>query len=106
MTHTSWRYRRRRTAAQEREFRDAQRRRVEARWARQSAERERDPVRQTRVVEITVRDSHRTRTLIRLEADENERSWGRWGVWQDGQRVEQRRAGKRQLAAMVAEFLA
>jgi len=27
MTHTSWRYRRRRTAAQEREFRDAQRRR-------------------------------------------------------------------------------
>jgi|GEM_PF-3658755 len=37
------------------------------------------PLRQTRVVEITIRDSHRTMTVLRLEQHEgHEGKWTRW----------------------------
>lgn len=37
------------------------------------------PVRQTRVVEITIRDSHRPVTVLRLEQHEcGENKWTRW----------------------------
>jgi hypothetical protein len=40
---------------------------------------EQEPVRQDRVVEITIRDSHRPMTAIRLRREQDDE--GRWGRW-------------------------
>jgi hypothetical protein len=37
-----------------------------------------EPVRVDRVVEITIRDSHRPMTVIRLEREDQGEKWGRW----------------------------
>ena len=49
------------------------RRAAETRWARVHAE---APLRERRVIEITIRDSHRMRTVIRAEQLQDEE--GRW----------------------------
>ena len=118
MKHLSWRYRRKRTAKEQKEFREAQRKRIEKRWEKELAGRVGEPVRQTRVVELEIRDSMRPRTTIRLEAEEAERGWGRWAVWQDGVRVgtegsgkgkagrgEPRRFGTRRIAGLIGCLL-
>jgi hypothetical protein len=66
MKHTSWRYRRRRNPAQQREFCAAQRRRVAARWAAYRAAQQTATPSADRVVEITIRDSRRPMTILRL----------------------------------------
>jgi len=49
---------------------------VEARLAKHAAEHAGEPVRMNRVVEITIRDSHRPMTVIRLRR-EDQLKWGR-----------------------------
>lgn len=77
------------------------RRAAVARWAAYHAAREGEPVRRTRVVEMTIRDSCRMMRVIRLESDEG----GRWLVSENGVRVGSRRLGARRLAGLIAESL-
>jgi hypothetical protein len=106
MTHLSWRYRRRRTPQQEREFREAQRRRIARRWEREREQRAGEPVRQTRVVEFPIRDTHRPFALIRIEAQPTQRAWGRWQISENGALVANgRRFGCRQVAELLAAWL-
>lgn len=103
--HLSFRYRRRRTPQQQREFRQAQSRRARKRWNAAIEERSAEPVRRTRVVEIPVRDTHRPRTTIRLEADENPRGWSRWKVTQNGHPISARRLGRHAVGELIARWL-
>ena len=95
--HLSWRYRRRRTPQQSREFSAAQSRRARKRW---EVCRPDEPPRETRVIEITIRDSHRPMQIIRatqLQGDE-----GRGGRLRiDG--IQARPVGRRGLGVIVAE---
>jgi len=79
---------------------------ADARWAAVREARAEEPVRRTRVVELTIRDSHRPGTVVRLSAEEGARGWGRWAVEQDGARIGKRRLGKAGIARMLAAFLA
>lgn len=65
MTHTSFRYRRRRNAQQQREFCDAQRRRVQRRWEKAHAVSAGDPVREERVL-VTLVIEHADGDAIRI----------------------------------------
>jgi len=104
--HTSWRYRRHRTRQQQREFCEAQRRRIQARWASVHEELAGEPVRQSRIVEFPVRDTHRPFALLRLEAQPTERGWGRWQVRLNGDLIaDGRKFGRRQLADLLASWL-
>ena len=52
---------------------------VAARLAKHAAEsRRNEPVRVDRVVEITIRDSRRPMTVIRLRREDQGERWGRW----------------------------
>jgi len=64
-----------------------------------------EPVRGARVVEIVIRDTHRPRREIRMEAEEMARGWGRWEVWENGGRVGRRRFGSSKIAGMIARSL-
>jgi hypothetical protein len=93
-------------------YRDARKARSEAasraaraRWDRVSAARADEPVRQTRVVVLEVRDTHRMRATIRMEADETPRGWSRWTVTEGGQRIGRRRYGGRAVAELIAKWL-
>ena len=61
----------------------------------------------TRVVEVTVRDSCRPRTVLRLASDltRDGRAWGRWEAWANGARVGKRRIGRRRIAELLAGLL-
>lgn len=85
MKHLSWKYRRRRTVQEEREFCEAQRQRIAKRWAKVHAVQVGDPVRQTRVIQMTILDTHRPMRIIRLQAEETERGWSRWTATENGQ---------------------
>jgi hypothetical protein len=105
MKHLSWRYRRRRNAKEEREFRAAQSRRVAQRWSKASAVRVGEPIRETRVVLMTIRDSHRPMRIIRMQAEETERGWSRWVVQENGQPAGQKPWGKNAIARAIASTL-
>jgi hypothetical protein len=105
MKHLSWKYRRRRTAQEMREFRAAQSRRIAARWAKVHAAHVGEPVRETRVVEMTIRDSHRPMRIIRLQAEETERGWSRWMAQENGQRAGRKPWGKNAIARAIAGTL-
>lgn len=77
-----------------------------ARWDAVAAARADDPIRQTRVVHIGILDSHRPRTAIRLEADEQDGRWSRFAAYQNGQRIGKRRLGRRAVADLIAKWLA
>ncbi len=76
-----------------------------ARWEAARAERAAGPTRQTRIVELTIRDTHRTMRTIRLSAEPTELGWSRWAAAENGQRIGRRRLGKTRLARMIAETL-
>lgn len=76
-----------------------------ARWDAVREARQDEPVRMTRVVEITVRDSHRPRRTLRLESEEGPHGWRRWRVSEDGVRVGTRRLGRSTLARLLAQSL-
>jgi len=105
MTPTNWRYRGRRTPEQRREFSDAQRRRVNARWERVHAASAGEPVRRSRVIDIEIRDSHRPLARIRLHAEPAERGWSRWLATENGSPIGKRRFGRKSLAAMIAAWM-
>ena len=52
---------------------------AEARWRKYHEKLAGEPVRRDRVAEITIRDSHRPMTVIRLSREDmGEGQWGRW----------------------------
>jgi len=107
MTHLSPRYRRRRTPQQHLEFRAAQERRIARRWEREVAERQGDETRRDRVAEVTIRDSHRPTTVVRIEArlTRSARGWGRRLVWENGKRVGKRRFGIRGVCQLLGKLI-
>lgn len=78
-----------------------------ARWRKVRAGRSDCPLRETRVVELTVRDSHRTRRVIRMESDltRDARAWGRWSVSENGRAIGRRRFGRSAIADLIARSL-
>ena len=76
-----------------------------ARWDAVRAGRMDEPVRETRVVEMTIRDTHRPQRTIRMKAEEARRGWGRWHVWENGVRIGTRRIGRTMLAEAIARSL-
>lgn len=81
------------------------RRAAEARWAAVREARAGEPVRQTRVVEIDIRDTIQPRRTIRMKADPTDRGYGRWMVGENGQRIGTRRFGATAIARLIAESL-
>jgi len=57
------------------------------------------------VVELTIRDSHRPMRVVRMEAEEGDRGWGRWMVTESGARVGRRRFGRRAVGELIAGSL-
>jgi hypothetical protein len=54
---------------------------AEARWARARAHDDDAPARETRTVEIAIRDSHRPMEIVRLTRDDvGDGRWSRWRV--------------------------
>ena len=96
-------YQRRRNAVQDREFRAAQRRRAELRWA--EAHNIDEPARVSRVVELTILDSHRARRFIRLQAEPLACGWSRWRVTENGARIGKRGFGSLAVAKLIAASL-
>ena len=76
-----------------------------ARWVKNAMARRHEPVRETRVVELVVRDSHKPQCVIRLEAQETPRGWSRWQVSQNGKRVGRRTFGRSAVGKMMARLL-
>ena len=105
MKHLSFRYRRRRTPQQQREFRAAQARRISARWAKVHVASIGDPVRQTRTNRITIEDTHNTRTIIHVHRDQTERGWSRARVEVNGIPCGKHPWGLRQLAKAIARIM-
>ena len=104
MMHLSFRYRRRRTPQQMREFRAAQARRIAKRWEKAQAKKASEPIRKTRVTEITVRDTVLPMRTIRIVRDPTARGWGRATVYENDARLP-RKVGARQLGLMIAQWL-
>jgi hypothetical protein len=104
MKHLSPKYRKRRTPQQQREFRNAQSRRISRRWAKQHLAMASEPVRQTRVTRITIEDSHRMRLVVTLHRDQAQVGWGRARVTENGKAVHGK-WGTRQLGLNLARML-
>jgi hypothetical protein len=104
MKHLSWKYRRRRTPQEMREFRAAQSRRIAKRWEQVHAAQSDEPVRQTRTNRITIEDSHRMRLVFLLARQETPRGWSRAEVVENGKPVSGR-WGIRKLATALAKLL-
>lgn len=79
---------------------------AQCRWDEYHARVANDPIRETRTVKIFIQDSHRPRSVIRLQAERSELAWGRFAVWENGQRIGSRRMGRSGLARVLAESLA
>jgi DNA-directed RNA polymerase subunit E'/Rpb7 len=90
---------------QQKEFSDAQRKRVAARWKKQHAAAQGEPIRQTRVVELVIRDSQRTMRNIKLTAHQRERGWSRWTVTENNTPIGRRAFGAHAIAQLIARSL-
>lgn len=75
---------------------------AQARWDAAHASQADEPVRETRVVELRILDSHRTGRTIRLAADQTPTGWSRWRVWENGTRICKRNIGTTGIAAAIA----
>lgn len=93
---TNWRYRGRRTLDEKRAFSEAQRKRVNRRWAKAH---DGKAVRRVRVVRVTIEDSTAPRTVI--EAEQVETDDGRWSRFRL-RGIRCRPVGERGLAAIIA----
>jgi hypothetical protein len=76
-----------------------------ARWDRVRAARKDEPLRASRVVELTIRDTHRTMRVIRLKCEPSLQGWGRFAVMENGAQIGKRRFGHKALAALLAASL-
>jgi hypothetical protein len=77
-----------------------------ARWAAYHAAQAGEPVRQSRVTEITVRDSHRPMEIVRIVREPRDHSWGRGRVEVNGKPVGRRALGISGIARLLARSLA
>jgi hypothetical protein len=105
MKHLSWKYRKRRTAQEQREFCEAQSRRVARRWKKRQEAMAAEPRRQTRVTRITIEDSHRMSLVVTLYRDQAQVGWGRARVVENGKDVKGK-WGTRQVGLNLARMLA
>jgi hypothetical protein len=105
MKHLSFRYRKRRTPQQQRDFCAEQSRRISGRWAKVHAAAAGDPVRQTRTNRITIEDTHTTRTILLVRRQQTERGWSRAAVEVNGTPCGQHPWGLRQLANAIARIM-
>ena len=94
----SWTYRKRRRDKMLREM--ANKRAAKAR--KHEAETAGLPVRESRVIEITIRDSHRPMTVIRATQTEHEGVGSRWRIAEYSGRP----VGKTGLARLLAQYVA
>jgi hypothetical protein len=79
---------------------------AKARWAAVRAARAEEPIRQTRIDEITIRSSIRPQQILRVERQPAERGWSRAHVYVNGRRVGCRGYGRTALGKLLAEALA
>ena len=105
MKHLSPTYRRRRSPQEQREFCQAQSRRISRRWKKRQEAMAAEPVRQTRTTRITIEDSRRMRLVLTLHRDQTEIGWGRARVTENGADV-RGKWGTRQLGLNLARMLA
>ena len=77
-----------------------------ARWAAYHAFQAGDPQRHSRVIELTIRDSHRPMQVIHIHRESIGHAWSRARVYVNGSRVGVRAFGRTALAKLVAEALA
>ena len=101
MKHTSWRYRRRRTAQERKEFCEAQRKRVKSRWKKWHEALKNEPTRVTRLTELTIRDSQRPMMVLKLEWSQK----GRCRIELNGQMMGLRPMGRTGLGKTLARVL-
>lgn len=78
---------------------------AEARWSAVRAARADEPVREGRVVEITIRDTRQPMRVLRLQAEPRELGWSRWAVSENGVRVGRRRFGRSAISDLIARSL-
>ena len=65
-----------------------------------------DPQRHSRVIELTIRDSHRPMQVIHIHRESIGHAWSRARVYINGSRVGVRAFGRTALAKLIAEALA
>jgi hypothetical protein len=78
---------------------------AEARWASVRAARADEPIRQTRIDEITIRSTIRPMQIIRIERQPKAHGWSRAHVYVNGQRVGRRTYGRSAIAKLLATAL-
>jgi hypothetical protein len=105
MKHLSWKYRKRRTPREQREFRAAQSKRINRRWEKQRESMAWEPVRQTRVTRITIVDSHRPSLVIEARREPTPKGWGLAVVTENGKAVSGK-WGRVALAKAIASIMA
>lgn len=76
-----------------------------SRWKTRSDERAGEPIRRSRVVVLTIRDSHRPMMTVRLQCEPIDHGWSRFSVWQGAERIGNRRYGRTAVARLIAEAL-
>jgi hypothetical protein len=106
MKHLSWKYRRRRNPKEQREFNAAQARRIAKRWEKRQEVLKDEPLRQSRVTELTIRDSHRPMEIVRIVREPRDHSWGRGRMEMNGKPVGRRAFGISGIARMLARSMA
>jgi len=84
---------------------DRGRRAATARWDAVHADRAAEPVRDSRVVEITIRDSTRPLRQIQMQCEPTEHGWSRWAVTENGHPAGRRRFGATAIARLIAQSL-
>lgn len=84
---------------------ESARRAAMARWDAYHQAVSAEPLRATRTVEITIRDSHRPMHVIILKADERQNGWSRFSVSEGGVRIGSRRFGRSSIASLIAALL-
>jgi hypothetical protein len=89
-----------------REFCAEQARRIAERWAAVHAAQAAEPVRQTRVTEIVIRDSRRPMQTIRVVREPRGHAWGRGRISVNGVAIGGRPRGRTAIGKLLAEALA
>lgn len=76
-----------------------------ARWAAYHATHAGEPIRQSRVTELTIRDTHRATEIVRIVREPRDHSWSRGRVTVNGRPVGKRAFGFSAIARLLARSL-
>ena len=76
-----------------------------ARWAAYHVAQDGEPVRQSRVTELTIRDTHRPMEIVRIVRQPRDHSWGRGRVTVNSRPVGRRAFGISAIARLLARSL-